>query len=232
MTTIHADKKRKGLFWCKFDDGTERPATISLATGTQVYGEQIIKRDNQEYRIWDPYRSKLSAALIRELSAFGFSRGVSVLYLGASTGTTASHISDLVEMDGVIYSIEFAPRVMRNLIQVCSKRPNMIPILADARQPEEYLQVPQLVDVIYQDVAQPNQAEILISNAKRFLKEGGTAYVAVKARSIDVVAKPKSLFQREEKRLIKAGFTIVDRLSLEPFTADHIFFSAIYGGVK
>ena len=231
MTKIRADKERSGLFWCRFDDGTERPATESLVAGTQVYGEQIVRKEKQEFRVWDPYRSKLSASLLRELSAFGFSQGVSVLYLGASTGTTASHISDIVGSKGVIYSVEFAPRVMRNLIQVCSSRPNMIPILADARHPEEYLQVPQLVDVIYQDVAQPNQAEILIANAKRFLKEGGTAYVAVKARSIDVVEKPKRVFQREEKRLTKAGFTIVDRLSLEPYTADHIFFSAIYGSV-
>lgn len=231
MTTIRADKSRNGLFWCRFDDGTERPATISFAPGTQVYGEQIITEDKQEFRVWDPYHSKLSAALTHGLSAFGFSKGISVLYLGASTGTTASHISDIVGTEGIVYSVEFAPRVMRNLIQVCSSRPNMIPILADARHPEDYLQVPQLVDIIYQDVAQPNQAEILIANAKRFLKDGGTAYLAVKARSIDVVAKPKSLFQREEKYLTKAGFTIVDRQSLEPFTADHIFLSMVYGGV-
>ncbi|MFX1563485.1 MAG: fibrillarin-like rRNA/tRNA 2'-O-methyltransferase [Promethearchaeota archaeon] len=228
---MRADKERRGLFWCRFDDGTERPATVNLVPGTRVYGEQIVGKEKQEFRVWDPYRSKLSAALLHELSAFGFSQGISVLYLGASTGTTVSHISDIVGLEGVIYSVEFAPRVMRNLIQVCTNRPNLIPILADARYPEEYLQVPQLVDVIYQDVAQPNQAEILIANAKRFLKEGGTAYVAVKARSIDVVEKPKRVFQQEEKRLTKAGFTIVDRLSLEPYTADHIFFSAIYSGV-
>jgi fibrillarin-like pre-rRNA processing protein len=106
----------------------------------------------------------------------------------------------------------------------------MVPILADARNPEEYVQVPQLVDVIYQDVAQPNQAEILVANARRFLKVGGTSYLALKARSIDVAAKPEQLFPREEKKLIQAGFSVVDRISLEPYTADHAFISALYGG--
>ena len=129
----------------------------------------------------------------------------------------------------MIYCVEFAPRVMRDLVQVCATRQNMIPLLADARYPETYNFVPELVDVLYQDVAQPNQAKILIQNAKRFLRPGGTAYVAIKARSIDVAAKPKRIFQREEKTLTQSGFTIVDRITLEPFTADHVFISAIYG---
>lgn len=228
MPTISEAKNRTGLFWINFDDGAKRPATVNLAKGSQVYGEQILSEKGRELRIWDPYRSKLSAALLRGLKLFAFNPKISVLYLGASSGTTASHISDIVTQDGIIYCIEFAPRVMRDLVQVCASRTNMIPILADARSPESFVQIPQLVDVLYQDVAQPNQAEILIQNARRFLKSGGTAYVAIKARSIDVVEKPTKIFQREEKKLTRAGFTLVDRLSLEPFTADHIFISARY----
>ena len=105
----------------------------------------------------------------------------------------------------------------------------MVPLLADARYPESYNHVPQLVDVLYQDVAQPNQGKILIENARRFLRLGGTAYVAIKARSIDVTAKPSRIFQREEKTLLQSGFTIVDRIPLNPYSTDHVFISAIYG---
>lgn len=230
MTQIRKDSTRTDLFWARFEDGAERPATQSLARGTQVYGEELVKEGTNEFRVWDPYRSKLAAALLRGLQAFAFRPGASVLYLGASSGTTASHVSDIVGHEGVVYCIEFAPRVMRDLIRVCTARPNMIPILADARNPEGYVQVPQLVDVIYQDVAQPNQAEILVANARRFLRQGGTTYLALKARSIDVVAKPEQLFPREEKKLTQAGFSVVDRMSLEPYTADHAFISAVYGG--
>jgi fibrillarin-like pre-rRNA processing protein len=195
-----------------------------------VYGEQVITDEGREMRVWDPHRSKLAASLVHGLSVFAFTKGVSVLYLGASSGTTASHVSDLVGVEGIVFCVEFAPRVMRNLIQVCTTRSNMVPILADAHHPEDYLFIPQLVDIIYQDVAQPDQADILIKNAKRYLKPGGTAYLAVKARSIDVVAKPRKVFRKEEQKIVEAGFTIVDRIGLEPFSSDHIFISAIFSG--
>ncbi len=229
MINISKDDKRAGVFWAHLESGAKRPATKNLIPGTTVYNEQIISKKSEEYRIWDPYRSKLSAALLRGLEAFAFTPKLSVLYLGASSGTTASHVSDLIGSEGRVYCIEFAPRVMRDLIQVCATRKNMIPILADARYPESYALIPELVDILYQDVAQPNQAQILVQNANRFLKPGGTAYVSVKARSIDVAAKPSRIFNREEKTLTKSGFTVVDRISLDPFSADHIFLSAIYG---
>jgi fibrillarin-like pre-rRNA processing protein len=226
---ISDDQKRPGLFWALLDAGAKRPATNSLSPGTKVYNEQVVVKKGQEFRLWDPYRSKLSAALIRGLKAFAFSPSASVLYLGASTGTTASHVSDLIGLDGRVYCVEFAPRVMRDLVQVCATRKNMFPIMADANYPESYGHIPELVDVLYQDVAQPNQAKILVQNAKRFLKSGGTAYVAIKARSIDVAAKPTRVFDREEKTLTQSGFTVVDRFSLNPFSADHVFLSAVYG---
>ncbi len=229
MVKIQKDEKRPGLFWALLDDRAKRPATKNLFPGKTVYGEQVITEKKQEYRIWDPYRSKLSAALLRGLEAYAFNAKISVLYLGASSGTTASHVSDLIDSQGRVYCIEFAPRVMRDLVQICTTRTNMIPLMADARYPSSYMHVPELVDVVYQDVAQPHQAKILAQNAKRFLRPGGTAYVAIKARSIDVVAKPTRIFAREEKTLAQAGFTVVDRITLDPYTADHIFLSAVYG---
>jgi fibrillarin-like pre-rRNA processing protein len=229
LIKVEKDETRPNLFWAHLDAGGKRPTTKNLTPGSVVYNEQLVTEKSREYRIWDPYRSKLSAALLRGLEAFAFAPKVSVLYLGASSGTTASHVSDLVDADGRVYCIEFAPRVMRELIQVCATRKNMIPIMADARYPDSYTQIPELVDVLYQDVAQPNQAKILVQNAKRFLKPGGTGYVAIKARSIDVAAKPKRIFDREEKTLTQSGFTVVDRIPLDPFSADHVFISAIYG---
>ncbi|MFW9830452.1 MAG: fibrillarin-like rRNA/tRNA 2'-O-methyltransferase [Candidatus Thorarchaeota archaeon] len=229
MVEIQKDAKRSGLYWVQLDEGTTRPATKNLAKGLSVYGEKLVTEKKEEFRIWDPYRSKLSAALVRGLNAFAFKESSSVLYLGASSGTTASHVSDLIDLTGIVYCVEFAPRVMRDLIRISTSRQNMIPLLADARTPDSYNQVPQLVDILYQDVAQPNQAKILVQNAKRYLRTGGTAYLAIKARSIDVTAKPSRIFEREVKTLMQSGFTIVDRISLNPFSADHVFISAIFG---
>lgn len=187
-------------------------ATRALVPG-RVYGEQM--RDG--YRVWDPRRSKL-AAMIRKGMKVPLDRDTRVLYLGAATGTTASHVSDIT-VDGIVYLVEFSPRAMRDLIRVAEERVNMIPLLADASQPGEYGVVGE-VDLIYQDVAQRDQAGIAIENAHQYLKPGGCLVMAVKGPSIDSTAPPEEIINREISRL-DAHFEVVERRSLEPYHVDH-----------
>ena len=115
-----------------------------------------------------------------------------VLYLGASTGTTISHLSDILGESGEIYAVEIAAQCMKSLIALSDRRRNIIPIHADARQPQEYAEVGE-VDTIYMDVAQPDQDDILIKNAKMFLKKGGIAMIAIKSQSIDVTQRLQNM---------------------------------------
>ncbi len=198
--------------------------TRNRVPGRKVYGEKLLKIDGVEYRVWDPYRSKLGAAIKKGLKTFAFKPGAIVLYLGAAEGTTASHISDVLGDDGILFCIDVSPRVMPKLIQVSEERGNMLPILADANKPEEYeeyiREIGGKVDIIYEDVAQPNQSEILMKNAERFLKEGGYAYIAIKARSIDVAKDPAEIFEQEKKKLSKM-FEILEDIRLDPYEKDH-----------
>ncbi len=193
--------------------------TQALVKG-QVYGERIIKEGNVEYRAWDPFRSKLAAAIKKGLKLFPFKNNSKVLYLGASTGTTVSHLSDIC-IKGEVYAVEFSHQVGKQLIALSEKRENIIPIIADARKPGEYEEVGQ-VEMIYQDVAQPDQADILIKNAKKFLNKKGIAMFAVKSQSIDVTKTPESVFEDVEKELQKY-FNILERIRIEPFDKDHLF---------
>ncbi|MFH1285104.1 MAG: fibrillarin-like rRNA/tRNA 2'-O-methyltransferase [Candidatus Micrarchaeota archaeon] len=203
-------------------------ATLSLAPGFKVYDERVKKSGSNEYRFWDPYKSKLAAAMKNGLKTFPIPVGAKVLYLGAASGTTASHVSDVVGRNGVVYCVEFAPRTMRELIQVCEKRGNMLPILADARHPEEYGDIiRERVDVIYEDVAQPDQAEIMRANARSYLKKNGFAALAVKSQSIDVTKKPKEVYEGVIAKL-KYEFEIMERINLEPFEKDHLFLNMTY----
>jgi len=199
-------------------------ATKNLAPGRAVYGEKLVKRGEAEYRLWDPYRSKLAAAILKGLKSMPIKPGATVLYLGAGAGTTVSHVSDILGNGGKVYCVEFAPRAMRELInKVCLYRRNAIPILADARLPEAYpIPVPE-VDAVYCDVAQPDQAKILADNAERYLKKGGVAMIALKARSIDVTKPPSELFEREIEELRGRGLKIEQSLRLEPYEKDHAF---------
>lgn len=188
--------------------------TKALAPGS-VYGEEI--RDG--YRMWNPYRSKLAAAIMNGLKKSPFKEDSGVLYLGASTGTTPSHISDIVAK-GHVYALEFSETSMRKLLELAKKRKNMTPLLQDARNPEAYQYLVGDVDVIYQDVAQPDQSEILIKNARIFLRPGDLAIICIKARSIDTVKEPVEVFKEEKKRLEK-NFEVLEEINLNPYDKDH-----------
>lgn len=212
----------EGVYWVALEDGSRRLATLNLAPSISVYGEVLVGENGSEYRAWDAYRSKLAAAILRDLSSLPIGAGKSVLYLGSASGTTASHVSDLVGENGRVYCVEFAQRSMRELIDtLCQHRPNVYPILADARLPEKYKPLVNLVDVIYSDVAQPEQAKILADNADLFLKPGGSVLVAIKSRSVDVTMEPVDVFKQETDILQRRRFNIIQTVRLEPYEKDH-----------
>jgi fibrillarin-like pre-rRNA processing protein len=195
-------------------------ATKNLNPGTSVYGEELIQED-AEYRIWNPRRSKLAAALLNGLEHLELEDTSKVLYLGASTGTTVSHISDIV-INGRIYAVEFSPTTAKKLVQLSRQRHNIAPILGDATKPKGYMNIVEKADLVYCDVAQPTQTELFMKNMNLFLKDDGMGMITIKARSIDVVQKPKKIFKQEEKKLIEKGFRIIDKVKLEPYEKDHI----------
>jgi fibrillarin-like pre-rRNA processing protein len=211
-----------GVFWVTLEDGSKRIATRNLAPGIRVYGETLIRDGNTEYRTWDAYRSKLAAAILRNLSTMPIEPGKSVLYLGSASGTTASHVSDIVGDQGRVYCVEFAQRSMRDLINtLCEHRSNVYPILSDARLPEGYESLVTSVDVIYSDVAQPEQAKILADNADLFLRPNGSALIAIKSRSVDVTMEPADVFKQEINILRARQFKILQTVRLEPYEKDH-----------
>ncbi|NOR85031.1 fibrillarin-like rRNA/tRNA 2'-O-methyltransferase [archaeon] len=199
--------------------------TKNMTPGKKVYDEKIIRRSGGEFRVWDPTKSKLGAAIYKGLRNVPIFNGMKILYLGISTGTTASHLSDIIGADGLIYGVEFSSRSVRDLVPLSKKRKNIIPILGDARTPENWTHLIEKVDLIYEDVAQPDQSDILIRNAKIFLKKGGSVMIAIKARSINVATNPMEIFANERKKL-ETYFTISDAINLNPLEKDHIFFVA------
>lgn len=198
-------------------------ATINLVPGQQVYGEKLVEFHGIELRLWNPRRSKLAAAMLNGMKIFPFHDNSRILYLGASTGTTPSHISDIAP-NGMIYCVEFSPRMMRKLVDLAVIRPNLIPILDDATKPRNYLHLLEKVDLVYSDVAQPNQIEIFTENMRLFLKEGGTGILMLKARSIDVTRNPQEIFKEAKSKLKTAGFKVLEKIDLKPYEKDHMAF--------
>jgi len=220
-----------GIYWARLEDGSRHPATLNLDPGRSVYGERLVRIGRKEYRIWDPYRSKLAAAILKRISAVPISPGTRVLYLGSASGTTVSHVSDIVGEDGAVFCVEFASRAMRELIvNLCSDRSNIYPILEDARFPERYGQIVTGVNSIYCDVAQPDQARIMADNADLYLRRNSGSMLTIKSRSIDVTLSPSEVFKKEVRILNQRGFQVKSVLRLEPFDRDHVMVLMIYKG--
>jgi len=218
----------QAIYEARLEDGAKRLATKNLAPGKQVYGERLIRYEGVEYRLWDAFRSKLAAAIFKGLKAVPIVPEHEVLYLGAASGTTPSHVSDIVGDKGHVFCVEFASRSLRELVDnVCALRLNMLPILEDARFPERYrMFVNEKVDDIYCDIAQVEQAKILAANADMFLKESGWIMLAVKAQSIDVTKDPSEVYAGEIKVLEKRGFRIKEVVHLEPYDKAHAMITA------
>ena len=218
---------RKGIFWIK-SDGENKLATENLVPGNQVYKEKLLNKKGIEYRLWDPFRSKLAASILNGLEVFPFKEESNVLYLGASTGTTVSHISDIVGGKGIVFGVEHASRVARDFLdRVASHRNNIVPIIQDARQPKNYFSVYGKVDVVYVDIAQPDQTEIAIANCKMYLKDNGYLFLVIKTRSIDVTQSPKKIIENEIKKL-EVNFDIIQEIDLHPYDKDHAIVIAKY----
>jgi len=164
------------------------------------------------------------------LRDFPFMQKSSVLYLGVSTGTTISHISDIVGQNGIIFGIEHTSRVARDFLdRVASHRKNIIPIIQDARKPQEYFSVFKKVDVAYVDIAQPDQTDIAINNCKMYLKSNGYLFLVIKTRSIDVTKDPNKVISNEIKKL-ESLFEIKQIINLQPYDKDHAIVIAVFLG--
>jgi len=201
--------------------------TRNLVPGNRVYDEELLKIHGSEFRSWDPFRSKLAGAILKgELDPDVIKAGDKVLYLGASTGTTISHVSDIVGSEGLVVGVEMSARVGREFLErVAKARGNVVPYISDARETERFGEFGK-VDVVYCDIAQRDQTEIAIANSRMHLRKGGRLLLVVKARSIDQLKEPRLVFKEEAQKLREAGFVVETVIDLRPFDKDHALISA------
>ncbi|OVA18837.1 Fibrillarin [Macleaya cordata] len=224
--------RHQGVFIAKGKE--DALVTKNMVPGEAVYGEKRVSVQNEdgtkiEYRVWNPFRSKLAAAILGGVDNVWIVPGARVLYLGAASGTTVSHVSDIVGPTGVVYAVEFSHRSGRDLVNMAKKRTNIIPIIEDARHPAKYRMLVGMVDVIFSDVAQPDQARILALNASYFLKNGGHFVISIKANCIDSTVPAEAVFAQEVKKLQQDQFKPSEQVTLEPFERDH---ACVVGGYR
>jgi fibrillarin-like pre-rRNA processing protein len=195
--------------------------TENATPGVRVYGEDLVRESGIEYRRWDPFRSKLSAYLLKGGRSSLFDGVRSVLYLGGSHGTTVSHLSDLLP-NVPIFVIEKSPLSFAPLLELSRRRTNVLPILADAQLPERYSADVGTVDLLYQDIAQRAQARIFGENASACLNPSGRGLLMLKVRSVSQSRSARSVVAEARRELALSGLSIGAELDLAPFSRDHL----------
>lgn len=206
-----------GVYRFKNKIFTENPSSCK---GLKIYDEQLFFHNKKEFRSWNPYKSKFSAAIYKGLKKIRLSENSDILYLGAATGTTVSHLADIAK-NGVVYAVEKSPFAVKKLLNLCNRRKNIIPIMSDANHPEKYNVIVPQVDFIYQDISQRNQDEIFIKNVKKYLKNDSQGIIMVKARSINVSLKPQQVYDNVIENLKFNKIKITDIIDLSNYEKDH-----------
>ena len=161
--------------------------TRNSVKGVSVRGERRKRDGRNEWRLWDPNRSKVAASILKtkgDAASLLPESGSTCLYLGASSGGTVSHIHDNVcgagnHHDGQVVAVDISPRMMRDLVKLAERRQGLVPVLADARNP---LAVAPYIrgkaDWLHQDLSIGNQAETFVKMTSAFLADRGTALLS------------------------------------------------------
>lgn len=197
--------------------------TKNLCPGITVYGERLTVIKGGEYRYWNPRRSKLAAWFLKYKNGLKIFEDIStprILYLGAASGTTVSHISDFI-VSGRIYAVEFAKVPMLKLLNIARQRKNILPIFENALFPERYSPYVPQVDILYEDIAHRNQVLAFTLNADRFLKKNHHGLLMLKTRSISSIEKPEKVSRIVQNNLENLNYKIISNIALTPFVKDH-----------
>jgi len=234
------------IFWIRVN-GYLKLTTRNLIRGNKFYNEKIVFSNNQEYRVWEPYKSKLGAAILNGLEILPIIEKSSVLYLGTSEVVTLSHISDIIGTESVVYAVEHSHESAKELTEkLVPKRDNIKPIIMDMTKPSQYKIIHSKVDVVYVDVRQSKEVEIAILNCKMHLRVGGYLLLVVKTRSVDEyhgkkfvlnykselinTVEEKSQQDYTTKIRLKANFEIIQQIILIGFFKGYSLVVAKYLG--
>ncbi len=202
---------KNNIIWTTYDNSL-RLTTKNLVKGFKFKNEKLIYRDQNELRLWKPYRSKLAAGIINGLEIIPLSEDSRILYFGIKNGITLNHMSDIVGQNGKIFAIsEQIDYSLKNLSKI---KENIILLEQDKSKNFERL-ITEKVDLLFVDLPETNYSEIII-NFKKFLHDSG--FLIFIFRTKDARVKNKN----SENKLdlfdeLNSNFQIIQIINLTDF---------------
>ena len=217
------------IFWITVKN-KKKLATLNNADINEVYNEKLIKINGKQYNLWNPYTSKLAAAIVNGMEIFPILKKTNVLYLNGTIEKTLSHISDIIGVNGKIFILrdinENSKKILEN---VMNKRTNVFTITRDDGDPAKFSSKTEIVNVVYVDITQHNETEVAIHNCKRYLRDGGFLMLVVPTKKIDFVNNPNGQ-NLEEMQKLQSSFEIIQQINLTDFFKEHSMIIAKFLG--
>ena len=196
----------------------------------QDYKENLVEINVKQYSIWNPYMSKLAAAIINGIEIYPILKKTKILYVDPATEKTVKHISNIVGINGKIFAVRDVMKNSKNFLeQIVKNRSNIFTIIPDKTNPARLTGMTETVDVIYIDIAEHNQTEIAIQNCKNHLRIGGFLMLIVPTKNIDFANNPSKKNQEERKKL-QTSFDIIQEINLTDFFKEYSMVIAKYLG--
>ena len=221
--------KEEVIFWVTVRN-EKKLATLSNVSTNQDYEENLVEMNGKQYSIWNPYMSKLAAAIINGMEIFPILKKTKILYLDPTSEKTIKHISDIVGINGKIFVVRDVMKNSKNFLeQIVKNRSNIFTIIPDKTNPARLTGMTETVDVIYIDIAEHNQTEIAIQNCKNHLRIGGFLMLIVPTKNIDF-ANNNSKKNQEERKKLQTSFDIIQEINLTDFFKEYSMVIAKYLG--
>ena len=221
--------KEDVIFWVTVRN-EKKLATLSNVSTNQDYKENLVEMNGKQHSIWNPYMSKLAAAIINGMEIFPILKKTKILYLDPTSEKTIKHISDIVGINGKIFVVRNIMKNSKNFLeQIAKNRSNIFTIIPDKTNPARLTGMTEMVDVIYIDIAEHNQTEIAIQNCKNHLRIGGFLMLIVPTKNIDFANNPSKKNQEERKKL-QTSFDIIQEINLMDFFKEYSMVIAKYLG--
>ena len=221
--------KEDAIFWVTVRN-EKKLATLSNMSTNQDYKENLVQTNGKRYSIWNPYTSKLAAAIINGMEIFPILKKTKILYVDPATEKTVKHISNIVGINGKIFVVRDVMKNSKNFLeQIVKNRSNIFTIIPDKTNPARLTGMTETVDVIYIDIAEHNQTEIAIQNCKNHLRIGGFLMLIVTTKNIDFANNPSKKNQEERKKL-QTSFDIIQEINLTDFFKEYSMVIAKYLG--
>ena len=221
--------KADTIFWITVKN-KKKLATLNNASINEVYNEKIIKINGKQYNLWNPYTSKLAAAIVNGMEIYPILKKTKVLYLNGTIEKTLSHISDIIGVNGKIFILRDINENSKNFLEnVMNDRTNVFTITRDNGDPAKFSSKTEMVNVVYVDITQHNETEVAIQNCKRYLTDGGFLMLVVPTKKIDFVNNPNGQ-NLEEIQKLQSSFEIIQQINLTDFFKEHSMIIAKFLG--